>query len=267
MSNVETPEAAETPEARLRRCAREVGRLRAAPTASRPYVAAVKLYQRDRLAKTHADLLLSERYRLAARFFFDELYGVKDFSARDAELAKMIPSMTRLLPSSALGAIADAVELDALSEQLDDTMGARLEALDAGGAQEPLALTDERYGQIYRATGHRELRVRQIDLIEHIGQELDRLLRKPFLYRILKGMEGPARLAGLGQMQAFLLSGFEAFRAMKGADHFIRTIVTRERALMDRTFAAAAAGGPGDLAVGGEGGEAGEAGGAVQSGL
>jgi hypothetical protein len=226
----------------LRWFAREVARLRASSTASKPYVAAVKLYQRDRLARTHADLLQSDRYRLAARFFFDELYGVKDFSSRDAELAKMIPTMARLLPASALGAIADAVELDALSEQLDDAMGARLEALSAGGEASPPGLDDARYGELYRATGHRDLRARQIDLIEDIGQELDRLLAKPFLYRILKGMEAPARLAGLGQMQAFLVSGFEAFRAMKGADHFIRTIVSRERALMEQTFAGPPAG-------------------------
>jgi hypothetical protein len=223
-------------ETRLRYFAREVARLRDSPTASKPYVAAIKQFQRNRLAQTHADLLQSDRYRLAAQFFLDELYGVKDFSSRDAELARMIPSMARLLPSSALGAIADAVELDAISEQLDDAMGALLQASSAA----PQALTDDRYFALYRATGKPDLRARQIALIEDIGRELDRLLGKPFLYRILKGMERPARLAGLGQMQAFLVSGFEAFRAMKGADHFIRTIVSRERELMAQTFAAGA---------------------------
>jgi hypothetical protein len=218
-------------ETRLRHFAREVARLRAAPTASKPYVLSIKQFQRDRLARTHADLLQSDRYRLAARFFLDELYGVKDFSSRDAELARMIPTMSRLLPAAALGAIADAVELDAISEQLDDAMAAQLQAAPA----EPL--TEERYFELYRATGRPDLRARQIALIEDIGRELDRLLGKPFLYRILKGMEGPARLAGLGQMQAFLVSGFEAFRAMKGADHFILTIVSRERELMSRAFA------------------------------
>ena len=229
---------------RLRHFAQQVARLRQAPTASKPYVAAIKHFQRDRLARSHSDLLQSERYRLAARFFLDELYGAKDFSSRDAELARMIPSMSRLLPSSALGAIADAVELDAISEQLDDAMAQRLQAgapaerfggSDAGATAG--ALTDERYFDLYRATGEPELRARQIALIEDVGRELDRLLGKPFLYRILKTMEGPARLAGLGQMQAFLVSGFVAFRAMRGSDEFIRTIVTRERLLMEQIFA------------------------------
>ena len=59
------------------------------------------------------------------------------------------------------------------------------------------------------------------------------------LYRILKGMEAPARLAGLARMQSFLVTGFEAFRAMKGADAFVRTVMDRETALMDSIRAGA----------------------------
>jgi hypothetical protein len=59
---------------------------------------------------------------------------------------------------------------------------------------------------------------------------------KPFLFRILKGMEGPARLAGLGRMQSFLVAGFEAFRHMRGAEDFIRIIAARERATMNANF-------------------------------
>jgi hypothetical protein len=244
-------------ESRLREFARQVAQLRRSPPASRQAIAAIKEFQRDRLARDHADLLQSERYRRAARFFLDELYGVKDFSSRDDELARMIPTMGKLLPSSALGAIADAVELDAISEQLDAAMGVAYDAAANGAAFGSSAmtpgaigdgrvalpqLTEERYFHLYRVTGLRETRARQIDLVEDIGRELDRLVRKPFLYRILKGMEGPARLAGLSQMQSFLANGFEAFRAMGGAEEFIRTVVSRERALMEKGLA----GGNGD---------------------
>lgn len=234
-------------DARLREFARQVAQLRRMPGASAAAVAAIKRFQRDRLAHEHEDLLQSPRYRLAARFFLDELYGIKDFSARDEELARMIPSMGRLLPAAALGAIADAVELDAISEQLDAAMAAAWDAAAgnadpggrAAGAAALPALDEERYFELYRAVGLREVRARQIDLVEDIGRQLDRLVGTPFLYRILKGMEGPARLAGLGQMQAFLVSGFEAFKAMRGAEDFIRTVVTRERALMESAFAGA----------------------------
>ena len=103
------------------------------------------------------------------------------------------------------------------------------------------ALTETRYFDVYRAVGRRALRMRQIELVEQVGRELDRLVNKPFLYRILKGMEGPARLAGLARMQSFLVNGFDAFRTMRGATEFIRIVTERERALMESTFAQPAA--------------------------
>ena len=39
-------------------------------------------------ARTHADLLASERYHDAARFFLEDLYGTKDFSACDARVRR-----------------------------------------------------------------------------------------------------------------------------------------------------------------------------------
>lgn len=235
-------------ESRLRQFARQAGQLRRAPAASRTAVTAIKQFQRERLARAHADLLQSERYGLAARFFLDELYGIKDFSARDDELARMIPSMSRLLPAAALGTLADAIELDAISEELDGAMAALHEAgvAAAGSAGHrssggPDVLTEARYLELYRAVGRRDMRARQIDLVEHVGRELDRLVGKPFLFRILKGMEGPARLAGLGRMQSFLVAGFEAFRHMRGAEEFIRTVTARERAMMQANFSEGAA--------------------------
>ena len=223
-------------ETRLREFARQVARLRRDAGASPAAVNVVKRFQRERLARDHADLLHSPRYRLAAIFFLDELYGIKDFSSRDDELARMIPTMGRLLPAAALGAIADAVELDAISEQLDAAMAAAFDASAPAGQPLP-ALDAARYFGLYRTVGRQEVRTRQIDLVEDIGRQLDRLVTTPFLYRILKGMERPARLAGLGQMQAFLVSGFEAFKAMRGAEEFVATVAARERALMASIFA------------------------------
>ena len=44
-------------------------------------------------------------------------------------------------------------------------------------------------------------------------------------------MRGPAHLAGLGELHAFLERGFEAFRSMRDASEFLEAIVDRERAV------------------------------------
>ena len=194
----------------------------------------LRAWQAGRLAFTHADLLASPRYRQATRFFLDELYGAKDFSQRDAELARVIPTLTRFMPAAALETIADAVELDALSERLD-LATARALVADASIRGRPI--DDEAYARAFRAAGSRTDRERQVEPDEHNTPALDRLVRHPLLGGLLGAMETPARLAGLSAMHEFLASGFRAFRAMKGADAFLRTVLGRETALMQRIWA------------------------------
>jgi hypothetical protein len=194
----------------------------------------LRAWQAARLAQTHADLLALPRYEAATRFFLDELYGAKDFSQRDTELMRVIPTLARFLPEAALGTIADAVELDALSERLDL---ATAQALAADPLIRARPLDADAYARAYRAAGARADRERQIELIGHIGRALDRLVRHPLIGGLLSAMEGPARMAGLVAMHEFLSSGFRAFRSMKGADEFLRTIARRETELMQRIYA------------------------------
>jgi hypothetical protein len=140
---------------RLRAGAAEVAALRTLDgidAATRARRDELRAFQARRLAFTHADLLESPRYRAATRFFLDELYGVKDFSQRDAELARVIPTLTRFLPEAALGTIADAVELDALSERLDL---ATAKALVADPAIRGRPIDDDAYARAFRAAGSR----------------------------------------------------------------------------------------------------------------
>ena len=54
------------------------------------------------------------------------------------------------------------------------------------------------------------------------------------LYAMLKAMRRPAELAGYAELHRFLNKGFVAFRAMKGAGHFLETIRIRESEIMNR---------------------------------
>ena len=63
-------------------------------------------------------------------------------------------------------------------------------------------------------------------------------------------MRAPARAAGLSELQRTLETGFDTFRAMKGAAEFIAFIAARERALAaDLFFAAASPGAAGACAL------------------
>ena len=196
----------------------------------RHWVREVKRWQSARLARTHADLLEAPRYRDAARFFLDDLYGAKDFSQRDAELMRVIPTLTRLLPDAALATLADAVELDALSERLDTALAAALQP----GARAPL--TERDYARAYRTCATRAERAHQLDLVLVVGRSLDRLVKHPLIGRLLAAMGGPARVAGLSAMHQFLVDGFDAFRRIGGAGEFLRRIDARERQILAQLF-------------------------------
>ena len=205
--------------------------LRGEPAAAHPRLAEVKRFQSQRLAATYADVAAVPRYSAATSFFLDDLYGAKDFSSRDQAMMSVVPVMSRMLPSSAVETAALAIELEALSEDLDHRLA---RALPHG------PLDDEAYAAAYRASGTRAERERQVNLIGEVGRRLDRLVRKPLVFRMLQLMRRPARLAGLQDLQDFLERGFESFRLMAGADEFLALIHERETRIMDRLFSRAA---------------------------
>ncbi len=190
-------------------------------------------WQAARLEETYRDLGAQPRYQAAMDFFLGDLYGPRDFSRRDAELERVTPMLTRMLPPMVIEIIARAVEVNALSTELDIDLVGRL-----GEPRRPdRYVTVERYCEAYRASGRVADRRRQIELIGVVGQALERFVRLPFLHSALLMMRVPARLAGFGELQDFLERGFAAFRGIGEADEFLGVVTTRESALLEHILA------------------------------
>ena len=197
---------------------------------------ALRIWQADRLARTHANLLENPRFATTASFFLNDIYGPKDLSRHEEEVRRILPLMAKVLPVPGLETVADAIELNALSELLDADMVAALK-------KNVFSLTEDDYVKAYRTVGRRADRERQIEIIAHLGKSLDRLTRKPFIGTALSMMRKPAVLAGLADLQSFLERGYQAFRAMKGSDEFLGSITSREFALLGEWFGNDAASG------------------------
>ncbi len=191
----------------------------------------LRQWQADRLGRTHRDLLESELYGPAAEFFLTDLYGPGDCARRDADVMRVMPTAERLLPESGLKVLAQAIELDALSEELDYLMVVALRRNGAIGR-----LTAAAYALAYREVGEPERRAHQITLVTELGMTLDRLARKPFLGTTLKLVSGPAHLAGLGELFSFVERGYRVCHQMGRANEFLETIASRETAIMTALF-------------------------------
>jgi hypothetical protein len=192
-------------------------------------VEALKRFQSLRFERTYHDLSAQPRYRAATGFFLQELYGPRDFAMRDAQFAQIVPTLVKLFAGDVADTVRWLARLHGLSEELDTLM--------AQSCDWPAAWALPSYRTAWQQVGRADQRREQIALLMRVGQALDGYTRTPMLLRTLKAMRLPARLAGLQDLQRFLECGFEAFRAMQGAQTFLAIIEERETALAARLYA------------------------------
>lgn len=192
-------------------------------------VQSLKRYQQRRFAKTYADLLTVPRYQQATRFFLQELYGPGDYTRRDAQFARVVPALVRIFPAEVVTTVGRLARLHAISERLDTLMAQALGEASIDAAH---------YIAAWQACGAPNLRQRQIDLTIAVGDSLEQLTKKPLLRQALRLMRGPATAAGMSELQTFLETGFDTFRAMRGAAEFLQTVRSREESLAKAIFVA-----------------------------
>src|SRR5262245_52963555 len=191
-------------------------------------VVAIKRHQHERFSLDYADLFSNDRYGPATGFFLNDLYGPVDFADRDAQFSRIVPAMTRLLPADVMQTVAQLAELHALSESLDQEMADTVSG----------AVDDRSYRAAWNAVGRHADRQRQLELLVAIGESLDRHTRTPMLKTTLRLMRGPAKAAGLAQLQSFLERGFAPFAAMRGARNFLDRVSANERRMIAELFSA-----------------------------
>ena len=190
-------------------------------------------WQAQRLQASFGGFLGDPVRRPAAQFFLTDLYGEHDFSQRDADIARVIPMMQKLLPVALLKTVADGIELAVLTHALDLRMVDALQAL--GGRRR--SIDADLYARAYRMVGRRRLRARQIALIDEVGRGLWSALRMHGVGALLKISRMPARAMGFGELQGFLERGFDAFGKLGDAEPFLADIRDNETRVMERLFA------------------------------
>jgi len=192
----------------------------------------LRSWQTKRLESSFEHFLYDPQRRAAALFFLTDVYGDRDFSKRDANIAKVVPMMQRLLPAAVLGTVAGGIELGAVTHALDLRMAEALQRI----APTRKRLDADLYGKAYRQVGHARLREHQIDLISGVGVGLAKAVRTPGVSMLLRLSRGPAKASGLGELQGFLERGFAAFSALGDGKAFVADIEESERVVAQRLF-------------------------------
>jgi hypothetical protein len=199
-------------------------------------IASIKAFQANRFAATYADLLTDDAYRQAAQFFLDELYGIRDFSQRDLQFARIAGALQRIFPQEVVALAVVLAELHAITERLDFLMGQAWLQI----AVLPDPSDAARYVTAWRAVAHKDARRAQLQSVLALGRELNILTQTPGLRLMLRMMRVPASASGLGELQGFLESGFDKFSSMAKqsglTDEFLTVIAERESNWIQQLF-------------------------------
>ena len=193
----------------------------------------LRRWQAERLRRSFDHFLRDAGRRPAAEFFLEDVYGDHDFTRRDADIARVLPMMRRLLPKKLLATVADAIELGVLTQELDLEMAQVLEA----SAPRRRKLDAALYAEAYRVVGGPVRRKRQVALIGRVGRGFGQALRMRGVAALLAFSRGPARLAGLGELQGFLERGYAAFESLGDAEAFVSEIERDEGEVSRKLFA------------------------------
>jgi hypothetical protein len=199
-------------------------------TSQQDYKINLQTFQSLRLRRDHADLAAEAQYREIGEFFFEEMYGPRDFSARDQQ-ARRLHQFVHLAPGLVVGDIQKVLELLELSNKLDDSLVAWLIALDA-----PLDFSEDMYERAYRLADNYAERVRQLDLVRDTLYNVYQLAHKPLIGITLQRTQGLAQAVSMADLHRFLRLGYLAIQPVRDIHRFIETIFVREKDRLDRIY-------------------------------
>jgi len=195
------------------------------------YKLALQTFQSQRLRRDLADLAAESQYQQIGQFFFEEMYGPRDFSARD-EQAQRVHKFIHRIPGVTIHDVEPVLDLLALTNKLDDEIANLLIELGA-----PLDFDEAIYERAYRLADNYAARLTQIDLAIDALANVHRLGRKRLLGVALQSTQALAHAVGMGDIHRFLRLGYQAIQPVRNIQHFLITIETREKARLDRIYA------------------------------
>jgi hypothetical protein len=199
--------------------------------AHQDYKLALQAFQSQRLRRDLADLAAEAQYQRLGQFFFDEMYGARDFSERDDQ-AQRAHWFVHRVPGVTAHDVESVLALLELTNKLDEEIACGLLALGA-----PLDFDEAIYEYAYRQADHYAERVLQIELVIVALGNVYQLGRKRLLGLALQSTHVLAHAVGMGEIHRFLRLGYQAIQPVRDISRFLDTIETRERARLDRIYA------------------------------
>jgi len=199
-----------------------------------PQLTLLRTWQSQRLVQAYADLLADSHSGPACRFFLSDIDAPPDFSQRDHDIERIYAFLVRVLPSQALRLLSEVIELNRLTNALDNALC--LVLVDQLGVTD--SITPEQYAAGYRICDNYDERVRQIDLTTQVLRRVGAGAHLAGVGLALRLARGRALHAGWVELYDFLARSYAAVTQWRDMPTFVDTIGKRERRILDQIFAA-----------------------------
>lgn len=197
-----------------------------------PRLTLLRHWQTERLKRTYTDMLEDARFASACQFFLTDIYSARDFRQRDHDVEDLHSWLSRFIPAPMLGLINGSMELNELTNTLDQELLSRLETrLDVEGT-----ITEEQYAAAYRRCENYDRRIFQIELLVKLLNQAAEGARFPLVGPTLRMARGPALRAGWSELYDFVTRGYQAFRSMRSPQIFIHTVEKREMRILSAIY-------------------------------
>ena len=188
-------------------------------------------FQSDRIRRTYSDMAKMNEYVKITDFFINEIYASKDFAFRNQSIKDIYRRSRHFLTEEMSSAITKVIELNDLTDDLDDLMTA---VMQQHGIQEINNM--DVYAFIYNRCGENDKRKKQIDLLVAGTREIHQLSKKPFIGLSLTALHRATKLLGIAKIMDFLYDGYEAFHRVKDIRFFTDAVFERETSLSAQLF-------------------------------
>lgn len=186
-----------------------------------------------RIKDTHQAYFNEPENQLMAQYFLNRLYGGPDFDPLALQIERLLKyahKAEKLLPDNAIKTGTKSVSLAVLAMQLDEQIAIQL--LKDFPANAPI--TDEMMRQTLLKLDQKEQRLVQLQLLDDLGEALDKYMRSFMMYAAFKMCKSAAHKYNFDLMYEFIQEGFVAMKPMKSAEKFIKTFSTVERDIIEK---------------------------------
>ena len=183
----------------------------------------LQVYQLDRIKKRYLDFSTSAQYKDLISFFFEQIYGPQDFGFRNNSIKTLFKKSHPVLTQEIIVAIESVIELNDLSDELDNLTAEQLQKLNITNEISPVD-----YANAYKNCNNYDLRQQQIDLMLDTTKRVFKLSQVWFIGASLLALHSFADLLGLGKIMNFLYKGYQAFHKVKDITPFLDAVYQRE---------------------------------------